>query len=70
MSGSLAMNRILRLAASRTKRSAMPSMVTLVTRSSTARASRESRETRMIPAMKQAPILTPSGRSMTYTTVV
>ncbi|GHB00302.1 hypothetical protein GCM10010512_34740 [Streptomyces thermoviolaceus subsp. thermoviolaceus] len=52
------------------KRSARGSRVTPVTRSSTARASRDSGDTGMIPAMKQPPILTPSGRSTTFAAVV
>jgi hypothetical protein len=59
-----------RAAASSTKRRAVPSRSTSVTRSSVARVTREISEVTRIAAMKNEAILTPSGRSMTFATVV
>ena len=61
---------MVRRAQSRTKIWLVASSSIVVVRSSKARRSREASETAMIAAMKQAPILMPSGRSITLSTVV
>jgi hypothetical protein len=68
--GSFAISVISRRAVSRMNSSAIGSSVTPVTRRSNARRTRETSETSRIPAMKQAPIFTPSGRSATFAPVV
>ena len=68
--GSLATSRMVRRAQSRMKTRLVASKSTALVRSSKARSSREATDTPMIAAMKQAPIFTPSGRSMTLPTVV
>jgi hypothetical protein len=68
--GSLAMMRISPLAASWMKRRAVFSTWTSVTRNSVVRVTLESSEVARIAAMRKAAILTPSGRSRMFATVV